>query len=249
MRLYWTTTAPLLLALTACTDPGADPSDPEVPGVNEEDVPLGPPEQCGDRTTSTSSPDERDMNLRADLELGTALLAELSPEDDNVLLSPYSLRTAFGQVLAGTQGDSRPEIEAVLGFSDLGERTQAVLNAVSQDLESRNAEQTETRPEVIVRPINRSFFDVAYEDSVNDDWLATVQSFYGTCIEVFDMNADPLATMEYVNGWVADQTNDLIPNLVTSLPETVSLILVNAFYFKASWSEAFAESLTRDGTF
>lgn len=260
-RLDWITTGTLLLGLTAC--PGADrgvdtplPEQDPTTTTGGEELPTStgepepePAEQCGERSASDATPEELELNTRADLEVATALLGELSGEGDNVLLSPYSLRIAFGQVLAGTQGASRPEIEATLGFAELGDRTHAVLNSVTQELESRNFEGTEEQPELIVRPINRSFFDVAYESSVADAWLETVQSFYGTCIEVFDMNADPEATLDYVNGWVADQTNDLIPNLVKSLPEVAALIVVNALYFKASWAEAFEESLTRDETF
>lgn len=242
----------LLLGLTACatTDqPAGDleivdgEQQPDEPEVNE------PAEQCGERSAPTATDEELALNTQGELELGTALLTELSGQHDNVLLSPYSLRSAFGQVYAGTQGTSRGEIEAVLGFADLGERTHAVLNSVSQQLESRNAEATEFSPQLIVRPVNRSFFDVAYEDSVGELWLETVQSHYGTCTEVFDMNADHEATKKYVNDWVSAQTGDLIPNLVKSLPESVSLILVNALYFKAAWATPFSESLTHKASF
>ncbi|MEM9455844.1 MAG: serpin family protein [Myxococcota bacterium] len=250
LRLNWITTGTLLLGLTACpsTDEESDPLPEQDPTTTGDPQPE-PAEQCGERSAPDATPEELGINTRADLEVATALLGELSDEDDNVLLSPYSLRVAFGQVLAGTQGASHPEIEAALGFGELGDRTHAVLNSVTQQLETRNFAGTEEQPELIVRPINRSFFDVVYESSVADTWLETVQSFYGTCIEVFDMNADQAATLDHVNGWVADQTNDLIPSLVKSLPEVAALIVVNALYFKASWAEAFEESLTQDETF
>jgi len=236
-----------LLLSTACgTTDGGDGL--EIPSETPNPVDE-PAEHCGERGAPDATPAELELNLRADLEVGATLMAELSDQNDNILLSPHSLRTAFGQVYAGTQGASRAELEAVLGFSALGDRTHAVLDAVTQTLESRNAEASEYEPELIVRPVNRSFFDTSMEDGIGEGWLETVQRFYGTCIEVFDMNADHQATLDHVNGWVADQTNDLIPNLVKSLPESVTLILVNAFYFKASWNVAFEESLTEAGSF
>lgn len=250
-RLDWIASLTLLATLTACgtTDPVLG-DDPEVPSDDDTTPVDEPAEHCGERATPDATQEELDINARADLELGVTLLGALpEPEDDNVLVSPYSLRMAFGQVYAGTQGASQPEIESIFGFSELGERSHAVLNAVTQELESRNAEATEERPELIVRPINRSFFDLAYEDSVGDQWLATVQSFYGTCIEVLDLNTDQEAALEHVNGWVSDQTNGLIPNLVKFLPEYAALIVVNAFYLKAAWSVPFEESRTHDGTF
>jgi serpin B len=248
-RLTWITTMSLLLS-TACVTTEGGGSDPEIPGVGETPNPVDQPaERCGERGAPDASVEELELNARADLEVGTTLLGALSDEHDNVLVSPYSLRTAFGQVYAGTQGDSRPEIESILGFEALGDRTHAVLDAATQALESRNAEGTEERPELIVRPVNRSFFDTSFEDSIGEDWLETVQTSYGTCIEVFDLNADHEATLERVNGWVSDQTNDLIPNLVKSLPEEVSLIVVNALYFKAAWGVPFEASLTEDADF
>lgn len=248
-RLDWIITGTLLLGLTGCVSTD-EPDQPQTPGQEQpDDETLEVAEQCGERSAPDATPEEFGLNTRADLEVATALLAELSPENDNVLLSPYSLRMAFGQVLAGTEGASRDEIEATLGFAELGERSHAVLNAVTQDLQSRNAEETEYEPELILRPVNRSFFDIGYEGAIDDDWLEAVQAFYGTCVEVFAMNEDQRATIDHVNGWVADQTNDLIPELVKFLPESVSLIIVNALYFKASWAEPFGESLTQDGTF
>lgn len=246
-RLTWITTMSLLLA-TACgtTDDGG--SSLEIPGETPDPV-EEPAERCGERNAPDATRAELDLNARADLEVGASLLSALSGEHDNVLVSPYSLRTAFGQVYAGTQGASRPEIEAVMGFSALGDRTHAVLDAVSQALESRNAEASDESPELIVRPVNRSFFDVSMEDGIGERWLETVQTSYGTCIEVFDLNADHQATMDHVNGWVSDQTNGLIPDLVKFLPPRVTLILVNALYFKAAWSVPFEESLTEDGSF
>jgi serpin B len=235
---------PLSLALTAACvtngdgDPGKQPNPVDMPA-----------ERCGERNVPDATPDELALNARADLEVGAVLLASLPSEHDNVLVSPYSLRTAFGQVYAGTRGDSRSEIESILGFSALGDRTHAVLDAATQALESRNAEGSDEIPELIVRPINRSFFDTKFEGKIGEPWLETVQSSYGTCIEVFDLNADHNATMERVNGWVADQTNDLIPKLVKSLPPQVDLILVNALYFKASWDTPFEDYLTEDGSF
>jgi serpin B len=55
--------------------------------------------------------------------------------------------------------------------------------------------------------------------------------------------------LKHINGWVADQTNDMIPNLVKGLPDQVDLVLVNALYFRASWGTAFADSFTAPAQF
>lgn len=244
-----------LVTLTACDDSGGAGPDGETEsngsheteGDSDSD---GIEAQCGERDAPDATEDELQVNRSAELDVGTALLAELGGDESNVLLSPYSLRMAFGQTFAGSQGDSRTEISSLFGFDALGpERVHDVLNTVSQGIEGRSAEATEEFPELIVRPINRSFLDVAFEETVDEDWLARLQASYGACLEVFDLNEDQEFTLEHINGWVEDQTGGLIPQLVKFLPERTTLVIVNALYFKASWAVEFAESLTQEASF
>jgi serpin B len=241
-RLHWTICGlALALAVPGCLASDA-PNDAADTG-NE-------PEDCGDRDAPDATADELQTNALGDLQVGTTLLGELGRDETNVLLSPFSLRVAFAQVYAGTHGVSRHEIERILAFDGLGpERTHGVMNTVSQGLAARSAEATDEVPELIVRPINRSFLDVDYEAALNPAWAERVQSSYGACIEVFDLNEDPEYTRQYVNGWVAGQTNDLIPELVKFLPDVTSLIVVNALYFKAAWAVPFEESASMDAPF
>lgn len=249
------------LALGGCTAPAneqaegaSETSDPTDSAESEStgDLPddgIDAHVECGNTKAIEVDAAELATNAEADAMVGLTLLGELSAQSDNVLLSPLSLRTAFGQVYAGTSGTSRTEIAKVFGFDALGDRTHAVLGGVSQTLESRNAAETEYEPELIFRPANRSFFDTAFEENVGAEWMETVQQSYGVCFEYFDMNRDLEATRKHINAWVSDQTNDMIPDLVKFLPEHVSLVLVNALYFRASWGTPFEDSLTAPGQF
>lgn len=226
---------------TAAESMPADSYDPEDPV--EGDV------RCGDRTASTVEDPEWALNAVEDAALGLALLEELGAENDNVLVSPMSMRSAFGQVYAGTTGTSRDELAQVFGFDALGDRTHAILGGAESTLLTRNTEGDEYTPPLVFRPANRSYFDLALEDGIDPAWSETVKREYGVCLELFDLNADQDATIAHVNGWVANQTNDLIPGIVKFLPERVTLILVNALYFKAAWAVPFEPSLTQDRPF
>lgn len=206
--------------------------------------PIQAVERCGERVDHDVSGEDRDINAAADAGVGVDLLAELGAQQDNVLLSPMSLRSAFGQVYAGTSGASRTEIGAVLRFDDLGDRVHPVLGGLEHELQSRTVPEDDYQPGLDVRPANRSFFDTPFEDRVAPDWLATALQDYGVCVEFFDMNADVDATIAHINGWVADQTGDLIPELVQFLPQPVTLVVVNALYFQASWARPFEPEAT-----
>lgn len=205
--------------------------------------------ECSEHATQSVSKAELATNGRADAEVGLSLLGALGGDSDNVLLSPLSLRTAFGQVHAGATGKSRGEIEDVFAIAELGDRSNEVLGGTLQLLQTRNAAETEYTPELIFRPANRSFFEVKLESNVNPDWAKRVQQAYGVCFEYLDLNVEQEKALAHINGWVADQTNDLIPELVGHLPPEVSLVLVNALYFRASWATPFEDSFTSDRPF
>lgn len=239
-------------ATTVDTDdlePSTGPDDTTGADSTGVDNPVQSVELCGERAELEATADELDASAIADADVGLDLLGQLGESDDNVLLSPLSLRSAFGQVYAGTGGNSRTQIAATLGFDGLGDRTHAVLGGIERELQSRNAEGTEEEPAVAFRPANRTFVDVSYADALNDDWLAIVQQQYGTCVEVFDINADPGLSRTYMNDWVASQTNDLIPELIGGLPDVTAMVVVNALYFKASWATPFVEAYTEPDAF
>jgi serpin B len=82
-------------------------------------------------------------------------------------------------------------------------------------------------------------------------YLQAVGSNYGPVLNEVDFMADPDAVAHEINAFVADATNDRIPQLVGDgviRPETV-LALVNALYMKASWLGPFDPESTRDQTF
>ncbi|MDB5050075.1 MAG: hypothetical protein JWO30_3146 [Fibrobacteres bacterium] len=53
-----------------------------------------------------------------------------------------------------------------------------------------------------------------------------------------------------INKWVADKTNNLIPEIVRApLDPDLVMMLINALYFKGNWSKQFDPTLTYDGIF
>lgn len=232
-----------------CVAGQAAPEQPDGDTVDYDDHIVGEL-ACPEASDPHASDAELALNLDADAQVAVDLLGVLGERGDaNVMVSPYSLRTAFGQVYAGTSGQSREQIAAVLGFDTLDDRIHDVLGEVQANLLARNAEATDYEPGLVFAPANRTYIDVGIADSVVPAWKQRIQDAYGVCFETFDMNADVEATRQHVNHWVAEQTRDQIPNLVKFLPETVDMIVVNAIYLEASWATPFDEAATRPGDF
>jgi len=87
-------------------------------------------------------------------------------------------------------------------------------------------------------------FDPAFEKTINSYYKA------GGLFPVDFRNAAGKARLE-INGWVQDQTNDRIKDLIPegALRGDTRLVLANAIYFKGEWATPFEEANTKDGDF
>lgn len=163
--------------------------------------------------------------------------AETGP---NVFLSPLSASMALGMTLNGAAGTTFDAMRTALHH---GESSQEEINAayrglldVLQDLDPR------------VR------FRIA-----NSIWtrqgFPVLPSFYDVLKREFDAEAEELnfsdpAAAERINGWVKDRTQGKIDEIVKApIPPEVVMYLVNAMYFKGTWTERFDPSATRDRPF
>ncbi len=74
---------------------------------------------------------------------------------------------------------------------------------------------------------------------------------YDAGLRLLDFAGDPEAARGIINGWVSEQTEGRIQDLLP--PRTVDaltrLVLTNAVYFNAAWAEQFDPRETRDGAF
>ena len=82
---------------------------------------------------------------------------------------------------------------------------------------------------------------------IKPEFLSTVQDYYQAKSTALDFN-DPSAVKD-INEWVSKNTKGKIPTIVDSIPSNMIMYLINATYFKGSWTKSFDASLTQDKTF
>ena len=168
--------------------------------------------------------------------LGSGLWATAASETTgNVALSPFSVAVALGMTLAGAEGQTRAEMEDVLGGDDggLGDLARALgPDDGAGELEPANAVFAQAGITWRQR----------FLDELADGFLAEPR--------MVDY-ADTESARAEINGWIAERTRDRIPEIVPAgvLDAESRLVLVNALYFKASWSEPFWERSTADAGF
>ena len=169
------------------------------------------------------------------------LLLHVMPDDQNYMFSPFSLRMALAMTANGAENETQVEILTTLGIEDpaqLNKETAAFILAANDN------QQIELN---IANSIwfNHDFFG---DDTVdfNETFRNTIQRyFHGAAQRITNRNG-----ADTVNRWIADQTNDLITDIVTSEMVAESLaLLVNAIYFKGDWQRPFTANATRPETF
>ena len=85
------------------------------------------------------------------------------------------------------------------------------------------------------------------------NYVKTISTHYDTGGGVFPVDFENNFEAERlkINGWVEEQTNDLIKDALPkgSLTRNTRLVLTNAIYFKGDWSVPFKEENTKDSDF
>jgi serpin B len=162
----------------------------------------------------------------------------------NVVVSPYSVTTAFAQVRLGAEEQTGSELAEVLHLVGVSpEEVAGDAGALTGELENRN------RDGIVLRTANQVWVQAGRE--VESPWLDLLATGFGTGAGVADFAGDPEAARGAVNGWVADRTEQRIPELFPAgrlTPQTV-LVLANALYLDADWARIFGKYPTQPRPF
>jgi serpin B len=239
---------------TTRTDPGPAPGPNPDPTArpSSEPPPVAP--------ALVADPAAMPAAAKGDLAFATALHGQLRKESGNLFFSPASVRLAMAMTAMGAKGETAIELakglvlpakldEAAAGFAAIldsfAQRPKLQLRPDMQDWEKEEAERKVSTVAIANRvwpqagrPFEKSFAD-------------TMASRFGAPMQPLDFAADKEAARKTINAWIADRTEQKIPELL--LPPNVTsdtkLVLTNAIYFKAKWAEPFSENATREAQF
>ena len=160
---------------------------------------------------------------------------------------------------AGADGKTRTEMARVLHFSENADETHSSFAALQKSLETM-AEKTKATigqskrsggpSEPITLTIaNRLFAEKGYD--FRQSFLALVKNNYGAPLEPLDFSNNPEEARTTINDWVAEQTRKRIRDLIPAgaLDATTRMVLTNAVYLKAPWSDPFEKEATKPEPF
>ena len=188
-------------------------------------------------------------------ELGLELLARGAEPGVNALLSPYSIQSALAMTFAGASGATRAEMAKVLHYpaDEVGlHRSFAALQQALEDVRKSTAARAAESKQwggpsdpITLTVANCLFGQKNY--AFRDVFLSLVKDTYGAPLQPVDFVGNSPQARLQINGWVEEQTQQRIRDLIP--PEGVSpdtrLVLVNAIYLKAPWMQEFAATATK----
>lgn len=168
-----------------------------------------------------------------------ALVRAASPEG-NWVMSPYSVRLCLAMLANGTKGETQAELLDALQIDDLDAFNQDVKELLATYDGYARIMSLDTANSIW---LNQSWFDGKgaflpdFVEKMDENYRATVEKVTNT------------DSVERVNAWVSEKTNDKIPTILTEDNREFVTALVNAVYFKAAWENEFLESRTDKADF
>jgi serpin B len=157
----------------------------------------------------------------------------------SVVMSPLSALYVLGMLNDGAAGDTEKQISSLLGLTAGNKEavngycqalmTQAPLADPSVTLETAN----------IVATVN----DLALAQPFKSD----MQQYY--LAETASLDFSQPSALQFLNNWCNQKTQGMIPSILDQLDAATRLVLMNAVFFKATWTEKFDEADTRQEAF
>ncbi len=159
----------------------------------------------------------------------------------NGIISPLSITFVLGMLNNGATGETQQQINKVLGFGDTGA---AGINNYCYKLLT-TVEKLDSQTQVYIANtiyVNKGF-------ALQPQFVSLAKSFYNAEPESRDFNDGK--TMDVINQWASDHTAGMIDEVLdesTFNPFYVSYLL-NAVYFKGTWTKKFNKQLTHNEAF
>ena len=154
---------------------------------------------------------------------------ERNDKDVNFMVSPFSLSMALAMTWNGSADGTKLAMQNTLG---MGDWTDDEVNNYFKKL--KNAfEKTDPSTKLAIANSIWTNKDV----KIFPEFISLNETFYNATVEAVDFG-NP-ATVDRINKWAADNTNNLITEVLETTKPSDLMYLLNALYFKGIWVSEF----------
>ncbi|MBR4132485.1 MAG: serpin family protein, partial [Oscillospiraceae bacterium] len=158
---------------------------------------------------------------------------------ESTVMSPASVLCALAMLANGAEGNTRAQLEQAFGMS-VSELNEAMRSFIANLPEQYGKSEIHLANSVWVRDGFRVKSQFLQD---NADYLNA---------GIFQAPFDD-STVRDINNWISENTDGMIPQLISQLDPNIVLALVNALYLKAQWHDPYAGTVqipfySADGT-
>ena len=208
--------------------------------VNEGKASAVSQSEMPDGITSTDSQDEHFNN---DNDFACNLFRTINKQKgdgESIVVSPISVGYLLGMLHEGADGETRQQINNVLGLG-------GSVQEINEYFKKLMDEAPNVDPSVTVKTANSMFVVSGY--NLIPQYKADMQKYYNALTDV--VGYDESSIVDRINNWCKKNTDGMIPEILKrgELNPNRVMYLLNAVYFKASWTEKFDPNQTRDRNF
>lgn len=177
-----------------------------------------------------------DANNQFAINLYQQLNKDCVQTNNNIFFSPYSLSSATAMLYAAAEGETKAQIQKTFSYpsADILNPNNAVL------YDEFNKPNTDYKLAVVN--------DIWLQKGLmpNQTYTDTVQRYYDGQMTTLDFKTNPNASRQTINTKIAQQTEQMIPELLpaNSIKPATAMVLTNAVYFKGDWKTPFTAQST-----
>ena len=218
-----------VLAATACADESASRNGAQATT------------QPGSPVLGAELEPEAASNLGVDL--GLSLLRYVAKEEGGaqVLISPHGIASALLLAWNGAAGKTREDIASTIGLASGSTFDQFNPTWASLDKSLTSADSE-------LRLANANSIWIRKGKELAPSFLARTRNSFGATVQALDFDATHAP--DTINTWVQNNTGGKIDSIIAGpIPAAAQLYLINALYFKGTWTSPFKEEVTRPREF
>ena len=181
---------------------------------------------------------------KAEMNFGVDLLKKcFDPENGskNLLLSPLSVSTALAMTANGADGETKKEMEKVLGSGLSLDEINDYMAYYISNLPDEEKEKVYVADSIWFKD------DPTFK--VYDEFLETNKKYYNSEMYKCKFEGNIEKIVKDINSWVNKNTKGMIPTLIQkeNIKDNTAMLLLNTLYFEAEWMSPYLS--TSEGEF
>lgn len=147
----------------------------------------------------------------------------------NFMISPFSVSVALSMAYNGAETETKAEMEEALHIPDFSRDD--INNSYKQSITTLTSADDKVTMEIA----NSIWYSALYP--VQQPFLDVNTTYYNA--EVNAANFSDANTVNLINNWVSDKTHEKITQIITEISPEMVMFLINAIYFKGTWTKEF----------